>query len=183
MASDLLRAAGFQDEALAIALAVSYVEADGPAATKRFGKLCAYGDAVGDIQYAILGPYADQASATADVAARKAAGKAYPNPVAYVQRADGWYAVNTKWGKSLSLFQVRTLLHPEEYPYPDTLRVAEDVRFPDKNAVAAFAISNKGTVWTKWSTFVHGTYKPYLIEGFDYEVVLGHPDADKWSAQ
>ena len=181
MASDLLRAVGFPEEVLPTALAVSYVEADGPAATHRFGKLCAYGDAVGDIALAILGPYTDEAAATADVAARKAAGKPVPSPIAYVQRADGWYAVNTKWGKSLSLFQIRTLLHPEEYPAPDNLRVAAEVRFPEKNAAVALAFFKKWG-WTPWSAYKHETYKPYMIEGFDYEVVLGHPDAEKWNS-
>jgi len=138
MASDLLKAAGFSGETLAIALGVSYVEADGPQATARFGKQCAYGDAVGDLSL-----------------------------------------VNEKWGPSLSLFQVRVLRHPEQFSYPDTLRVAEDVRHPKENAVAAFAISKKGTYWKPWSTFVSGSYLPH--KGKDFEVVSGHPRANLWN--
>jgi hypothetical protein len=74
---------------------------------------------------------------------------------------------------------VRTLRHPEQFPFPDTLRVAEEVRFPDKNAVAAYAISKKGTVWTPWSTFLSGAHLPE--KGKDFEIVTGHPRANLWN--
>jgi hypothetical protein len=139
MASTVLKAAGFQGEALATALGVSFVECDGPAATKAKGRLAGYGDAVGDLTL-----------------------------------------INGKWGPSLSLFQIRTLRHPGEYSYPDTLRIAELVRFPDKNAVAAFAISKRGTDWTPWSAYKSGAYLEYV--GKDFEIVTGHPRAELWNA-
>jgi hypothetical protein len=49
MASDVLSAAGFTGESLAIALGIQYAEADGPAATAQFGVRSAYSDAVGDL--------------------------------------------------------------------------------------------------------------------------------------
>lgn len=45
----MFSAAGFADEALDIILGVSFMEADGPACTKRFGVRSAYADAVGDL--------------------------------------------------------------------------------------------------------------------------------------
>jgi hypothetical protein len=138
MASDVLKAAGFQGEALATALGVSFVECDGPAASRAIGRRAGYGDAVGDLTL-----------------------------------------VNDKWGPSLSLFQIRTLRHPEQYPFPDTLRVAQDVRHPGKNAAAAFAISKRGTDWTPWSAYKSGSYLEYV--GKDFEIVSGHPRANLWN--
>lgn len=138
MASTVLKAAGFQGDALATALGVSFIECDGPQATKALGRRAGYGDAVGDLA-----------------------------------------KVDDKWGPSLSLFQVRTLRHPEQYPFPDTLRVAEDVRHPDKNAVAAFAISKKGTDFSKWSAWKSGAFKDHV--GKDFEVISGHPQAALWN--
>lgn len=88
--------------------------------------------------------------------------------------------IDAKWGPSLSLLQVRTLRHPEQYPFPDTLRVAAQVRYPRQNAEAAFQISKEGTDFTKWSAFKSGAYLPHV--GKDFEIRSGHPDADRWNA-
>lgn len=138
MASEVLTSAGFTGEALAIALGVTYAEADGPKATALFGVRSAYSDAVGDIGL-----------------------------------------ISDKWGPSIGLFQVRSLRDPNAWGIEDRVRIAEKLRDPQFNAGAAWIISKHGTDWSKWSTFVHGTYLPY--KGLDFEVRTGHPQAEKWS--
>lgn len=86
--------------------------------------------------------------------------------------------VNDKWGPSIGLFQIRSLRHPGDYLYPDTLRVASDLRDPVKNAAAAYAISKKGTVWTPWSVFNSGSYQQYASK--DYTIKTGHSRAGDW---
>lgn len=44
---------------------------------------------------------------------------------------------------------------------------------------AAYAISQGGTDFHLWSSYAHGTYLPY--KGRNFQLVLGHPDAEKWS--
>lgn len=87
--------------------------------------------------------------------------------------------MSAKWGPSLSLFQIRTLRHPELYPFPDTLRIASQVRHLLPNAAAAFAISAGGTDWSKWSTYRDGIYLPHV--GLNYLIKTGHPHAAEWS--
>lgn len=46
---EVFSAAGFTGDALDTILGITYMEADGPAATTRYGYRAAYGDAVGDL--------------------------------------------------------------------------------------------------------------------------------------
>jgi len=55
--------------------------------------------------------------------------------------------------RSVGLWQVNVLAHPQ---YQVT-----DLVDPDANAAAAFEISRGGSVWTPWSTYVSGAYRPY----------------------
>jgi len=88
--------------------------------------------------------------------------------------------VNEKWGPSIGLFQIRSLRRPGDFPYPDTLRVASDLRDALYNAKAAYAISRNGTDWTPWSVFKSGTYEQHV--GKDFEIKTGHPRAEDWDA-
>lgn len=76
------------------------------------------------------------------------------------------------------MFQIRALWHPEQYPFPDTLRVPSKLRDPAFQAYAAYEISEHGTVWDKWSTYRSGRYQQYA--GTDFTLREGHPDASKW---
>lgn len=164
----MLEAAGFTDPAArALAAAVGKAESDG------------FTDAVGDIAGARLGPYVTQEAALADYAARQAAKQQVPVPYAIEQSDTGYWLVNTKWGASIGWFQVRSLRQPDRYAGADKLRVAADLRDALANAKAAYAISNGGKDFTKWSVFVHGTYEKFL--GQDYELKTGHARADDWN--
>jgi hypothetical protein len=119
-----------------------------------------------------------RADAERDYAARQKAKQQVPVPVQYEQRADGWYAYNSKWGPSIGWFQIRSLREPQLWGTVDALRVAADLRDPVNNAKVAFAVSKGGTDWSKWSVFVHGTYEQYL--DVDYDLKTGHARADDW---
>ena len=69
---------------------------------------------------------------------------------------------NEKWGPSIGLWQIRSLRHPETFSFPDTLRIAEQLRDPYKNAEAAYAISENGTNFGPWSTFMNNAYRIYI---------------------
>lgn len=84
-----------------------------------------------------------------------------------------------KWGPSIGLFQIRSLRQPEKFPTPDSLRIASDLRSPQFNARAAYAISKQGTDFTKWSTFIHETYLKY--KGTDFPIRTGHARAADWT--
>jgi hypothetical protein len=88
--------------------------------------------------------------------------------------------VDTKWGPSIGLTQIRSLRDPSSGNAADTWRVASKLQDPVYNAQAAWEISNHGTDFSLWSTFSHGTYLPYA--GKDFECRTGHPDADKWDS-
>lgn len=87
--------------------------------------------------------------------------------------------ISDKWGPSIGWFQIRSLRHPEDYPHPDTLRIAEKLRDALYNAKAAYAISNKGTDWSKWSVYRSGVYLEFV--GRDYATRTGHSRADQWN--
>lgn len=99
-------------------------------------------------------------------------------PVQYEQRADGWYAYNTKWGPSVGWFQVRSLRSPEMWGTVDRLRVAEKLRDPLYNAKAAWEISKHGQDFSFWSVFTSESYVKFL--DVDYELKTGHARADDW---
>lgn len=69
---------------------------------------------------------------------------------------------DSKWGKSIGLWQIRSLNNPYVFSYPDTLRVASKLYDPYYNAKAAYVISNNGTNFNPWSTFTHGNYIAHL---------------------
>ncbi len=70
-----------------------------------------------------------------------------------------------KWGPSHGLWQIRTLKNPQNYGFPDTLRVADGRLYdPQTNAEAAFAISKGGTDFTPWSVYTAGIYRNFLDE-------------------
>lgn len=150
---------GFAGEALNIALGVAFVEGDGNAATNRFGKPCVYADAVGDLD--LLDKPLDP-----------------KNP-------DG-PKVSSKYGPSLSHFQIRALRDPNAWGVLDRWRVATklvNAEAPGAAAryatQAAFALSKQGTDFTPWSAFKSNSY--LLYAGRDFDLVTGHPRAGDWS--
>jgi len=62
-------------------------------------------------------------------------------------------------GDSLGLWQINLCYHPEYKGHE------ADLFKPEYNAKAAFDISNGGTQWTPWSTWINGAYRRYLEEG------------------
>lgn len=56
--------------------------------------------------------------------------------------------------QSYGLWQVNVLAHPEYHPL--------ELGDPLTNAQAAYAISQRGTNWTPWSAYTHGTYRQYM---------------------
>lgn len=87
--------------------------------------------------------------------------------------------VSDKWGPSIGWFQIRSLRHPLDYPFPDTLRDASALRDAFVNARTAFEIWKKDGNFLKWSAFKSGAYKEHL--GADYELRTGHPRAGEWN--
>lgn len=63
-------------------------------------------------------------------------------------------AVHVGPERSFGLWQVNVLAHPQ---YDET-----QLLDPTYNGQAALAISNGGRVWTAWSTYNSGAYRPYL---------------------
>lgn len=138
-----------------------------------------YYDAVGDLQLAELGPYSTLASALADLVARKAEGRPYPNPNTTVDRNGQWFVVNTKYGPSISHFQIRALHNPNAWGQTDKIRVAAKLRDPAYASYAAWLISKGGTDFTPWSAYKSGDYAPHV--GRDYALISGHPRAGSWN--
>ncbi len=96
------------------------------------------------------------------------------------QEDDGkWYVVNTKWGPSISWFQIRALDDPELWPFPDSLRIAEKLRDPGYAAKVAYEIWKKDGNFLKWSVFKSGHYEQFLDKV--YELRTGHPRAGDWN--
>jgi hypothetical protein len=63
-----------------------------------------------------------------------------------------------KWGPSLGFWQVRTLVNPNSFSYPDTLRVDPGLYDPQSNANAAYVFSKQGQNFGPWSTYMSGAY-------------------------
>lgn len=105
---------------------------------------------------------------------------------AIAQAESGMYAdavgdltvVDAKWGPSIGLFQVRALRHPGSFGGSDLYRHAFPLRDPFYNAKAAFEITAKGTDFSKWSTYISGSYKQYL--GQNPTIKFGHAQAANW---
>jgi len=87
-----------------------------------------------------------------------------------------------KWKASLNFCQVRALRDPTAWSAEDRVRVAELLHLdPDYCAHAAWVISRGGTHFTPWSVFNSGLYLQWKAPDFDYELVLGHPEAHRWN--
>jgi hypothetical protein len=157
---------------------VAWVEGDGNAATKVKGFPAVYYDAVGDLALVEMGPYPTQVLAEKALADRKTFGQPYPNPYQFVERPDGWYAWNPKYGPSISEWQIRGLRDPNAYSVADRVRVAEKLRDPHYSSGAAFTLF-KAFGWTIWSAYKNQTYLQHV--GKDYQLVSGHPRAADWS--
>jgi hypothetical protein len=65
---------------------------------------------------------------------------------------------DSKWGPSCGFWQVRSLVNPTQWNYPDTLRVKDQLFDPQYNANAAFVFSGSGKNFRAWSTYTAGTY-------------------------
>lgn len=100
---------------------------------------------------------------------------------AYLDAVGDLKLMTDKWGPSLTVWQIRTLRRPQDWPYPDSLRVAADL-WADKldHAAAVAAALRKRYGWGIWSAYKHGTYEPHA--GLDFELVTGWRDADKWNS-
>jgi hypothetical protein len=98
----------------------------------------------------------------------------------YVDAVGDLALIGDKWGPSIGLFQVRSLRHPEDFPFPDTLRIAELLRASTFNAQAAWEISEHGTDWSKWSVYRSGKYLERL--GQDFDLRTGHERAALWNS-
>jgi hypothetical protein len=63
--------------------------------------------------------------------------------------------VDGKWGPSIGLWQIRSLRPSQQETYPDEYRLREQHANldPSTNAKHAFALSDHGTDWSKWSTY------------------------------
>lgn len=81
----------------------------------------------------------------------------------------------------MSYEQIRTLRDPMSGNAADRWRVASKLRDPVYAAQAAWVISKQGTDFTPWSAFKSRDYEKHVIPGGDYQLVPGHPDAEKWS--
>jgi hypothetical protein len=88
--------------------------------------------------------------------------------------------VSSKYGPSISHFQIRALREPDKWGQLDKVRVAEKLRDPVFATYAAWVISKGGTDFTPWSAFKSGSYLPH--KGKDYTLIPGHPLAGEWSA-
>jgi len=87
---------------------------------------------------------------------------------------------DAKWSYSFGLFQIRALHHPEQYPFPDTLRVPSKLKSVAFQAYAAYEISHHGVDWSKWSTWRSNAYAPYA--GRNFTIKYGHRSAAEWPA-
>lgn len=68
-----------------------------------------------------------------------------------------------KWGPSYGFWQIRSLRRPQDYSFPDTLRLNDGTLYdPTKNAEAAYALSSGGTNWRPWSVFTAGIYQNFI---------------------
>ena len=147
-----MRAAGFTGRALETALGVCWIEGDGPSASRDMGFPAVYYDAVGDLDLLDL-PL---------------------DP----KKPDG-PKVSSKYGPSISHFQIRALRDPNGWGELDKVRIAELLRDPEYASHAAFVLSRGGADFTPWSAFKSGSYLPHV--GKDYTLVAGHPCAGDWS--
>lgn len=66
-----------------------------------------------------------------------------------------------KWGPSVGLFQIRSLVSEDQSGRPRDYTSLFD---PEFNARAAYAISQGGTNWRAWTAYTSGAYRQYLDE-------------------
>jgi hypothetical protein len=158
-AGSVLARAGFAGEALDKMKAISYGECRKH--TPAGAPLQGYYDAVGDWEKITPTPAGETRDPTWD---------AY-DPVSAA-----------KWKASLNFCQIRCLVDPNAWSVEDRVRVAEKIHLdPDECARAAWVISRGGTHLTPWSVFNSGAYLQWMTPGFDYKLVLGHPEAHRWN--
>jgi uncharacterized protein (DUF2345 family) len=69
-----------------------------------------------------------------------------------------------KWGPSCGFWQVRSLVSPSSFSYPDTLRDKNQLFDPQFNANAAYAFSKQGTNFGAWSTYMGGQYLTHVTD-------------------
>ena len=88
--------------------------------------------------------------------------------------------VDTKWGPSVGLVQIRTLKNPYIWGALDRWRDATKLRDPLFYAQAAYALSKQGTDFSIWSV-VKNSNPTYLANvGKDFQLRVGHERASSW---
>ncbi|MGW4647686.1 hypothetical protein [Kitasatospora sp. NPDC004289] len=80
---------------------------------------------------------------------------------------------DAKWGPSIGLFQIRSLRRPQDFGFPDNLRVESALSSPTYNAKTAKAIHAEAGGFGPWSTFTGGAYKAHLPDHHDPDPVTG----------
>jgi hypothetical protein len=117
----------------------------------------------------------DQVALAAAVAMAESGG--YVDAVGdWTQLADP--AVAAKWGPSVGLWQIRTLVDPTAWATADRVRDIEQLRDPLAQARAAFSISKGGADWSPWSVYRSGSHSQFLEQ--DYPLRTGHAEAARW---
>jgi hypothetical protein len=117
----------------------------------------------------------DQVAMAAAVAMAESGG--YVDAVGdWTQLADP--TVAAKWGPSVGLWQIRTLVDPTAWATADRVRDIEQLRDPLAQARAAHAISKGGTDWSPWSVYRSGSHSQFI--GSDYPLRTGHAEAARW---
>jgi len=98
---------------------------------------------------------------------------------AYADAVGDLALIDTRYGPSIGLTQVRSLRDPRIWGTADRWRIARLLLDPWFNAVAAYWISDRGRDFTPWTMFRNGMWEPH--RGLDYQVKAGHPRAAEWS--
>jgi LysM repeat protein len=86
--------------------------------------------------------------------------------------------VNKKWGPSVGLTQVRTLVTPKAYAEFDKVRDINKLRDPAYQAHATKVIF-EALGWDAWTVYRTGSYKQFL--GTNFTPRTGHPERDRWN--
>jgi hypothetical protein len=89
--------------------------------------------------------------------------------------------VDGKWGPSIGLWQIRSLRPSQQDEYPEEYRLREQNanRDPLTNAKHAFALSDRGTDWSPWSTYGGTRYHEVMDRArAAARYVASHPPTD-----
>lgn len=84
--------------------------------------------------------------------------------------------VDDKWGPSIGPSQIRSLRRPQDWPYPDSLRIASKLLDPAYNAMVAFALFLRYG-FRIWSVYQDNP----LITSGDFELHWGHFRSHLWN--